>query len=86
MAEHTATSRLRLSGLCFLLQILNILLFAVFVRYSPESSSGQCSSQLNCSRRSSDSSFQQPREYPRARGHRRAALQRGWLGCHPAQF
>ncbi|NXH42148.1 RHBGB protein, partial [Dicaeum eximium] len=53
-------SRLRLSGLCFLLQILNILLFAVFVRYSPESSPGRCPPQLNCSR-SQDSGFQQPR-------------------------
>ncbi|XP_032938451.1 ammonium transporter Rh type B [Catharus ustulatus] len=61
MPEHTATSRLRLSGLCFLLQILNILLFAVFVRYSPEGSPGQCPSQLNCSRRNPDSGFQQPR-------------------------
>ncbi|XP_063276527.1 ammonium transporter Rh type B isoform X1 [Prinia subflava] len=61
MPERTAASRLRLSGLCFLLQILNILLFAVFVRYSPESSPGQCPPQLNCSRRSQDSAFQQPR-------------------------
>ncbi|NXQ27296.1 RHBGB protein, partial [Alaudala cheleensis] len=61
MPEHTAASRLRLSGLCFLLQILNILLFAVFVRYSPQSSPGQCPSQLNCSRRNQDSGFQQPR-------------------------
>ncbi|NXR52398.1 RHBG protein, partial [Hippolais icterina] len=55
-----AAWRLRLSGLCFLLQILNILLFAVFVRYSPESSPGQCPPQWNCSRRNQDSSFQQP--------------------------
>ncbi|NWI06294.1 RHBGB protein, partial [Tichodroma muraria] len=61
MPERTAASRLRLSGLCFLLQILNILLFAVFVRYSPESSPGQCPPQLNCSRRNPDSAFQQPR-------------------------
>ncbi|NWH85217.1 RHBGB protein, partial [Aegithalos caudatus] len=54
-------SRLRLCGLCFLLQILNILLFAVFVRYSPESSPGRCPPQLNCSRRNQDSAFQQPR-------------------------
>ncbi|NWZ45084.1 RHBGB protein, partial [Brachypodius atriceps] len=60
MPEHTAAFRLRLSGLCFLLQILNILLFAVFVRYSPESSPGQCPPQLNCSRRNQDSGFQQP--------------------------
>ncbi|NXC11495.1 RHBGB protein, partial [Orthonyx spaldingii] len=59
MPEHAATSRLQLSGLCFLLQILNILLFAVFVRYSPESS--PCPPQLNCSRRNQDSGFQQPR-------------------------
>ncbi|NWX29221.1 RHBGB protein, partial [Notiomystis cincta] len=61
MPEHTAASGLRLSGLCFLLQILNILLFAVFVRYSPESSPGHCPLQLNCSRRNQDSGFQQPR-------------------------
>ncbi|NWW16218.1 RHBG protein, partial [Falcunculus frontatus] len=57
MPEHTAASRLRLSGLCFLLQILNILLFAVFARYSPES----CPPQLDCSQRNQDSAFQQPR-------------------------
>ncbi|XP_005532342.1 PREDICTED: ammonium transporter Rh type B [Pseudopodoces humilis] len=61
MPEHTAASRLRLSGLCFLLQILNILLFAVFVRYSPESSPGLCPPQLNCSQRNQDSAFQQHR-------------------------
>ncbi|NXT72591.1 RHBGA protein, partial [Chaetops frenatus] len=59
--KHTAASRLRLSGLCFLLQILNILLFAVFVRYSQESSPGRCPPQLNCSRRNQGSGFQQPR-------------------------
>lgn len=80
MPEHTAASRFRLSGLCFLLQILNILLFAVFVRYSPESSPGQCPPQLNCSRRNQDSGFQQPREYPHARECRRAVLLRGWHG------
>ncbi|NXA76470.1 RHBGB protein, partial [Thryothorus ludovicianus] len=56
-----AASRLWLSGLCFLFQILNILLFAVFVRYSPESSLGRCPPALNCSRRQQDSAFQQPR-------------------------
>ncbi|NWS28929.1 RHBGB protein, partial [Polioptila caerulea] len=56
-----AASRLWLSGLCFLFQILNILLFAAFVRYSPESSLGQCPPPLNCSRRQQDSGFQQPR-------------------------
>ncbi|NXK14617.1 RHBGB protein, partial [Herpetotheres cachinnans] len=61
MPEHTAASRLRLSGLCFLLQILTIILFAVFVRYSPESSSSLCSQQLNCSWRNQDSRFQHPR-------------------------
>ncbi|NXB42289.1 RHBGB protein, partial [Leucopsar rothschildi] len=61
MPERTAASRLRFSGLCFLLQILNILLFAVFVRYSPEGSPGQCPWQLNCSRRIQDLGFQQPR-------------------------
>ncbi|XP_074931190.1 ammonium transporter Rh type B isoform X3 [Phalacrocorax aristotelis] len=61
MPEHTAASRLRLSGLCFLLQILTIILFAVFVRYSPESSPGLCSQQLNCSWRNQDSGFQHPR-------------------------
>ncbi|NXW79997.1 RHBGB protein, partial [Hirundo rustica] len=61
MPEHTAASRLWLPGLCFLLQILNILLFAVFVRYSPESGPGQCPPQLNCSRRNQDSASQQRR-------------------------
>ncbi|NXC21224.1 RHBGB protein, partial [Corythaeola cristata] len=61
MAEHTTASRLQLSGLCFLLQILTIILFAVFVRYSPESSPDLCSLQLNCSRRNQDSGFQHPR-------------------------
>ncbi|KAM9264337.1 LOW QUALITY PROTEIN: ammonium transporter Rh type B [Morus bassanus] len=61
MPKHTAASRLRLSGLCFLLQILTIILFAVFVRYSPESSPGLCSQQLNCSWRNQDSGFQHPR-------------------------
>uniref|UniRef100_A0A8C4USB3 Rh family B glycoprotein n=1 Tax=Falco tinnunculus TaxID=100819 RepID=A0A8C4USB3_FALTI len=61
MAEHTAASRLRLSGLCFLLQILTIILFAIFVRYSPESSPSLCSQQLNCSWRNQDSGFQHPR-------------------------
>ncbi|NXT55420.1 RHBGA protein, partial [Pluvianellus socialis] len=59
--EDTAASRLRLSGLCFLLQILTIILFAVFVRYSPESSSGPCSQQPNCSWKHQDSGFQHPR-------------------------
>lgn len=94
MPEHTAASRLRLSGLCFFLQVLNILLFAVFVRYSPESSPGQCPPQLNCSQRNQDSGFQQPREYPHARGCRRAVLLRGWHGvsqfrlqtCHRLQL
>ncbi|NWR88704.1 RHBGB protein, partial [Furnarius figulus] len=58
---QNVASRLRLSGLCFLLQILNILLFAVFVRYSTESSSSLCSPQLNCSRRNQDSGFQHSR-------------------------
>ncbi|NXO14194.1 RHBGB protein, partial [Oriolus oriolus] len=56
-----AAQRLRLCGLCFLLQILNILLFAVFARYSPESSRGRCPPQPDCSRRSQDSAFPQPR-------------------------
>ncbi|XP_038017869.1 ammonium transporter Rh type B isoform X2 [Motacilla alba alba] len=61
MPEHAAASGLRLSGLCFLLQILIILLFAAFVRYSPEGSPGPCPPQPNCSRRSQDPAFQQPR-------------------------
>ncbi|XP_075268206.1 LOW QUALITY PROTEIN: ammonium transporter Rh type B-like [Opisthocomus hoazin] len=54
-------SRLQLSGLCFLLQILTIILFAVFVRYSPESGSSLCSQQLNCSWRNQDPGSQHPR-------------------------
>ncbi|NWX10816.1 RHBGB protein, partial [Caloenas nicobarica] len=69
-------SRLQLSGLCFLLQILTIILFAVFVRYSPESSAELCSQQLNCSRRKPDSGFQHPRFRD---GHLRALLGFGLL-------
>ncbi|NXG61638.1 RHBGB protein, partial [Hemiprocne comata] len=58
---HTITSRLQLCWLCFLLQILTIILFAVFVRYSPERSSGICSQELNCSWRDQDLGFQPPR-------------------------
>ncbi|NXQ80022.1 RHBG protein, partial [Nyctibius grandis] len=58
---HTTTSRLQLSGLCFLLQTLTIILFAIFVRYSPENSPGLCSQQLNCSWRNQDLGFQHPR-------------------------
>ncbi|NXG69851.1 RHBGB protein, partial [Baryphthengus martii] len=61
MPEYAVTARLRLSGLCFLLQILTIILFAIFVRYGPESSAGLCSQQLNCSWRNQDSGFQLPR-------------------------
>ncbi|NXF53923.1 RHBGB protein, partial [Oceanites oceanicus] len=61
MPEHTTASRLQLSGLCFLLQILLIILFAVFVRYSPESSPSLCSQQLNCSLRKTDAGSQHPR-------------------------
>ncbi|NWU92576.1 RHBGB protein, partial [Upupa epops] len=49
---------LRFSGLCFLLQVLTIILFAVFARYSPESSLSLCSQQLNCSWRNQDSRSQ----------------------------
>ncbi|XP_005059053.1 PREDICTED: ammonium transporter Rh type B isoform X2 [Ficedula albicollis] len=76
MPEHTAASRLRLSGLCFLLQILNVLLFAAFVRYSPESSRGPCPSQLNCSRRNPHSGFQRPRSQG---GHIQVLLSFGLL-------
>ncbi|NXJ85865.1 RHBG protein, partial [Trogon melanurus] len=61
MPEHAAASRFRLSGLCFLLQILTILLFAVFVRYSPEGSPWRCSQWLNCSWRNQEAGFQHPR-------------------------
>ncbi|XP_057265944.1 ammonium transporter Rh type B [Pezoporus wallicus] len=61
MAEPGATSRLRLSGLCFLLQTFTILLFAAFVRFSPESGPGLCSQPLNCSRRIQDWGSQPPR-------------------------
>ncbi|NXS69547.1 RHBGB protein, partial [Pandion haliaetus] len=56
----TTTLRFRLSGLCFLLQILTIILFAVFVRYSPESSPGLCSQPVNCSWRNQDVGSQHP--------------------------
>ncbi|NWH72452.1 RHBGA protein, partial [Piaya cayana] len=61
MPEPGIVSRLQLSGLCFFLQLLTIVLFAAFVRYSPESSSGLCPQQLNCSWREQDSDFQHPR-------------------------
>ncbi|XP_014816758.1 PREDICTED: ammonium transporter Rh type B isoform X2 [Calidris pugnax] len=61
MPEDTTASRLRLAGLCFLLQIFTIILFAVFVRYSPESSPGACSQQLNCSWKKQDLGSQHPR-------------------------
>ncbi|KAM6039388.1 LOW QUALITY PROTEIN: ammonium transporter Rh type B [Chlamydotis macqueenii] len=61
MPEHTGASRLQLSGLCFLLQILTIIFFAVFVRYSPESSPSLCFPQLNCSWKKQESGSQHPR-------------------------
>ncbi|NXX21762.1 RHBG protein, partial [Podargus strigoides] len=61
MPEHTTASRLKLSGLCFLLQILTIILFAVFARYSPERSPSLCSQKVNCSWRNQESGFQHPR-------------------------
>ncbi|XP_010191193.1 PREDICTED: ammonium transporter Rh type B-like, partial [Mesitornis unicolor] len=61
MAGRPAASRLWLSGLCFLLQLLTVVLFATFVRYSPESSPQLCSQQLNCSRRKADAGFRHPR-------------------------
>ncbi|XP_058677828.1 ammonium transporter Rh type B [Ammospiza caudacuta] len=61
MPEHAAASRLWFSGLCFLLQILLILLFAALVRYSPKGSPELCPPQLNCSQRSQDPNFLQPR-------------------------
>nr|XP_013806568.1 PREDICTED: ammonium transporter Rh type B isoform X1 [Apteryx mantelli mantelli] len=64
MSAHAASSRLKVSGTCFFLQILTIILFAVFVRYSPGTSSGLRSAQLNCSsgrNPSSDSGFHHPR-------------------------
>ncbi|KAM6309228.1 LOW QUALITY PROTEIN: ammonium transporter Rh type B [Podargus strigoides] len=61
MPEHITASRLKLSGLCFLLQILTIILFAVFARYSPESSPSLCSQKVNCSWRNQESGFQHPR-------------------------
>ncbi|NXA43453.1 RHBGB protein, partial [Eudromia elegans] len=45
------SSRLRVSGPCFVLQMLLIILFAAFVRYSPDPSPGLCSPQHNCSSR-----------------------------------
>lgn len=92
MPEDTTASRLRLAGLSFLLQILTIILFAVFVRYSPESGSGPCSQQLNCSWKNRDLGFQHPREYPRPGWVQRVALPgpqallRGeGMGCHRVQ-
>ncbi|NWS77505.1 RHBGB protein, partial [Crotophaga sulcirostris] len=61
MPEHRIISKFQLSGLCFFLQILTIILFATFVQYDPESSSSLCSQQLNCSWRTQDLDFQHPR-------------------------
>ncbi|NXX76716.1 RHBGB protein, partial [Urocolius indicus] len=61
MPEPAAASKLRLSGLCFLLQILTVILFAVFVRYSPGNSPSLSSQQPNCSWRKQDLGFQPPR-------------------------
>ncbi|KAM6365038.1 ammonium transporter Rh type B isoform 2-T2 [Pluvialis apricaria] len=83
MPEDTIASRLRLSGLCFLLQILTIILFATFVRYSPESSSGPCSQQLNCSWKNQDSGFQHRRFRD---GHLQALLGFGLLVAFLARY
>ncbi|XP_010217253.1 PREDICTED: ammonium transporter Rh type B [Tinamus guttatus] len=64
MSVHAASSRLKVSGLCFLLQMLLIILFAVFVRYSPDASPGLRSPQLNCSSRRNPGSGSY---YPRSR-------------------
>ncbi|XP_030324480.1 ammonium transporter Rh type B [Calypte anna] len=63
MPEPSITSRLQLSGFCFLLQILLIILFALFVRYSPERSPGLDSQELNCSWRNRDLGLQPPRSW-----------------------
>ncbi|NXD18072.1 RHBGB protein, partial [Nothocercus nigrocapillus] len=63
-SAHAASSRLKVSGTCFLLQMLIIILFAAFVRYSPDASPGLCSPQLNCSSRKNPGSGSY---YPRSR-------------------
>uniref|UniRef100_A0A8C3LNE5 Rh family B glycoprotein (gene/pseudogene) n=1 Tax=Chrysolophus pictus TaxID=9089 RepID=A0A8C3LNE5_CHRPC len=74
MAEHAA-ARLHLSGLCFFLQLLTIVLFATFVRYSPESSN-LCSTEPSCSQRDPSPTL----GYPRFRdAHLRALLGFGFL-------
>ncbi|NXI63866.1 RHBGB protein, partial [Anseranas semipalmata] len=71
-----AAERLRLAGLCCFLQLLTIVLFASFVRYSPESSPGLCSPQPNCSQRDPDPAL----GYPRFRDvHLQALLGFGFL-------
>ncbi|NXK55386.1 RHBGB protein, partial [Chauna torquata] len=76
MAESATAVRLRLAGLCFFLQLLTIILFAAFVRYSPESSPGLCAPQPNCSQRDPDPSL----GYPRSRDvHLQALLGFGFL-------
>lgn len=86
MAERVA-ARLHLSGLCFFLQLLTIVLFATFVRYSPESSN-LCSTEPSCSQRDPSPTLGYPREYPvlweggrrRARGAAPPAS-RSWHAC-----
>eukprot|EP00076_Gallus_gallus_P029686 XP_015153896.1 ammonium transporter Rh type B isoform X1 [Gallus gallus] len=74
MAERAA-ARLHLSGLCFFLQLLTIVLFATFVRYSPESSN-LCSTEPRCSQRDPSPTL----GYPRFRdAHLRALLGFGFL-------
>uniref|UniRef100_A0A8C9F669 Rh family B glycoprotein (gene/pseudogene) n=1 Tax=Pavo cristatus TaxID=9049 RepID=A0A8C9F669_PAVCR len=74
MAERAA-ARLHLSGLCFFLQLLTIVLFATFVRYSPESSN-LCSTEPSCSQRDPSPTL----GYPRFRdAHLRALLGFGFL-------
>ncbi|XP_063213152.1 ammonium transporter Rh type B isoform X1 [Chroicocephalus ridibundus] len=82
MPEGTTASRLRLAGLSFLLQILTIILFAVFVRYSPESGSGPCSQQLNCSWKNRDLGFQHPRLQGRSEAGSTTVPETGFRHVH----
>ncbi|NXL87653.1 RHBGB protein, partial [Alectura lathami] len=59
MAERAA-ARLQLAGLCFVLQLLTIILFSTFARYSPENA-GFCSPQPNCSQRDPGPALGYPR-------------------------
>lgn len=66
MPSHATNLRLKLPATCFLLEILTILLFAVFVRYDREASASQWHQELNhrnTSHLDNDFYFRYPSKY-----------------------